>query len=103
MKKRTDSILDNPLRTPSSSGSGTNPSAINLDVEKPHAGPDRDDLMRFHCAHGGGSACAFEARGKSEEELMVELEKHLRETHNQQLDEGTRAQIRESLQNRNAA
>ena len=103
MKKRKDSILDNPLRSPSSSGSGTNPGATSLDVERPHVGPDREDLMRFHCAHGGGSACAFEARGKSEEELMAEVEKHIREEHNQQLDDQTRARIRESCRNERAA
>jgi len=102
MKKRSDSILDNPLRRPSSSGAGTNPSAINLDVEKPHKGPDREDLMRFHCAHSG-SACAFEARGKNEEELMAELEKHVREIHHQQLDDRARAQVRQSCRDQRAA
>ena len=103
MKKRKDSILDNPLRSPSSSGSGTNPGATSLDVERPHKGPDREDLVRFHCAHGGGSACAWEARAKSEEELMAEVEKHVREEHNQQLDDPSREQIRQSWRNQNAA
>ena len=103
MKKRTDSILNNPLRNPSSSGSGTNPSATSLDVERPHKGPDREDLMVFSCGASGDSSCAWEARAKDEDVLMTEIEKHFREKHNRELDESERTQVRRFCRSQNAA
>jgi len=103
MKKRTDSIIDNPLRTPSSSGSGTNPSSTTLNVEHPHKGPDQEDMIVFKCGASGDSACAWEARAKSEDELMPEIERHFRERHNRQLDEAERMQVRRFCQSQQAA
>lgn len=103
MKKRTDSILDNPLRNPSSSGSGTNPSSTTLEVEKAHKGPDAEDLILFRCGASADPACAWEARGKSADELMPEIEQHFRERHNRELDEAERVQVRRFCHSQRAA
>ena len=103
MKKRTDSILDNPLRGPSSSGSGTNPSSTTLNVEHPHKGPDEEDMIVFKCGASTDPACAWEARGKSEDELMPEIEKHFRKEHGRELDDAERVQVRRFCQSQRAA
>ena len=100
MKKRTQSILNNPLRYLSGNGPGTD-SSSQLSVESPEG--DVEDLMLFRCGAIGGTACAWEARAKSADQLVAEIEQHLHEAHQRELDEAERVQIRRFCQSDRAA
>src|SRR5579863_822647 len=64
-KKQSDSVLDNPMRTP---GSGNNPSVTAQHVQG--AMESLGPMKRFRCADVGFRDCKWQAEGRSEEDLM---------------------------------
>jgi predicted small metal-binding protein len=104
-KKQGDSVLDNPLRRPanpgsgvttSGGGSGVNPSVTTQRVQG--ATENLGNMKQFRCSDVGFKDCKWQAQGRSEEELMPQIERHGREAHNiQHLDDNTRNRVRNSI------
>jgi predicted small metal-binding protein len=57
----------------------------------------------FRCADVGFADCRWEVSGRSEEELMPQIERHGRDAHGiTSLDEGTRRRVRDAIRERAA-
>ncbi len=58
----------------------------------------------FRCADVGNADCRWEVTGRTEEELMPQIERHGREAHGMNsIDEPTRNKIRNAIRERRAA
>ena len=101
IKKSSDSVMDNPMRTATGAGFGssTNTSATQLNTENSgKAAIEGDHDLRFRCSDVADKSCKFEARGRSEEELMPQIERHGREAHNiTSIDDNMRQRIRSNI------
>jgi len=57
----------------------------------------------FRCADLGHKECNWEVSGRSEEELMPQIEQHGRQAHNiSNLDDTSRNRVREAIRDRAA-
>ena len=100
LKKRSDAVMDSPLRTPTGAGTGSSEdsSATRLSVENASREAREGRDLHFRCADVGDPKCTWEARGHSEEELMPQIERHGREAHNiSNIDDGMRNRIRTNI------
>jgi predicted small metal-binding protein len=100
LKKRSDSVMDSPLRTPTGAGTGSSEdaSATRLSVENASREAREGRDLHFRCADVGDPQCKWEARGSSEEELMPQIERHGREAHNiNNIDGSMRNRIRTNI------
>ncbi len=104
---------------PSAPAEGNSPPSTNLAENNPtafkpgregggniHSTPaSRDNReLTFRCADVGRESCNWEVRGRSEQELMPQIEQHAREHHNlSSLDESTRRHILDAIRHRSAA
>jgi predicted small metal-binding protein len=58
----------------------------------------------FRCADVADPSCRWEVSGRSEAEIMPQIERHGREQHNiTNFDEGTRNRVRNAIRTREAA
>ncbi len=53
--------------------------------------------MRFRCADVGDKDCKWEARGRSEDEIVRQAEQHGREAHNLNMDDNLRQKVRGAI------
>ncbi|HZT74066.1 MAG TPA: DUF1059 domain-containing protein [Terriglobales bacterium] len=51
----------------------------------------------FRCADAGMPQCDFEARGKTEEEVMRQVEQHGREAHGLQLSDKQKEELKKRI------
>jgi predicted small metal-binding protein len=66
-------------------------------ANNPNTGSQGD--VRFRCKDVGFQNCPWETRGKSEQELMPEIERHGREAHGiDKIDDSTRDRVRNAMQ-----
>jgi predicted small metal-binding protein len=79
------------------------------DLDSGAYGPDRQtgnqsqEQKTFRCKDVGFEDCNWETSGRSENEMMPQIEKHGREKHNiQNIDDQTRNKIRENIRDRAA-
>jgi predicted small metal-binding protein len=62
------------------------------------------NLRTFRCADAGHKDCSWEAQGRSEEELMPQIERHGREKHGiKDFDENKRKELSNYIRERGAA
>lgn len=62
----------------------------------PNAGDQGD--VRFRCKDVGFDNCPWEARGRNEQDLMPQIERHGREAHGiNQIDQQTRNKVRNAI------
>lgn len=77
---------------------GTNPSAT-------HPGAQGGGKVKsFRCADVGPADCRWEVSGRTEDELMPQIERHGREAHNiNNIDSNMKSKIHNSIRERQAA
>jgi predicted small metal-binding protein len=63
--------------------------------------PQNQD-MRVRCSDLGHTGCNFEARGRDENEVMSQVERHDREAHNEGITDKIKEKIREVMGRRAA-
>lgn len=90
--------------TPSQSSGGINPSSPTAGTEADsnpasfRPGAEGVGDLRFRCADVADPNCKWEARGRSEEELMPKIEEHGRQQHKMtKIDEQTRSKVRGAI------
>lgn len=82
---------DRDIHTPSLSKKGRNPN-IERDTGMTH------NEMSFRCADVGHDQCNWTVRGRDEDELMPQIERHGREKHGlQEFGESTRNKVRGAI------
>lgn len=65
---------------------------------------NRGGQKSFRCADLGHKECNWEVKGRSEEELMPQIERHGREKHNlQNFDSETRQRVSSAIRDKAAA
>jgi len=78
--------------------SGNNPSSSRPGSE------GGGNLKSFRCADVADANCKWEVSGRSESEIMPQIERHGREQHNiTNFDENTRNRVRDAIRTRSAA
>ena len=90
----TTPVTDNP-----------NPSGTQgMDTTGPSTGTEsRGDAKTFRCADVGNADCRWEAVGRTEAELMPQIERHGREAHGiNKIDDSMRNKVRDAIRNRAA-
>ena len=98
MKKRSDAVMDSPLRTPSGSGTGASEDASATTLRSENRSKEVGNMKTFRCADVGPKECRWETSGRNEEELMPRIERHGREAHNmQEIDDNMRKRIRSNI------
>ena len=100
LKKRSDAVMDSPMRTPTGSGTGSseNAGATRLSVENASREAREGRDLEFHCSDVGDPKCSWKASGRSEEELMPQIEQHGRDAHNiKNIDDNMRQRIRSNI------
>jgi predicted small metal-binding protein len=102
LKKDSDAVMNSPMRTPTGSGFGSSEdsTANRLSVErKGHEALERKEgNLRFRCSDVGDPNCKWEAQGRSEDELMPQIERHGRDAHNiNRIDDNMRQRIRSNI------
>lgn len=81
----------------SEASSGPNPTSSSPGREG--AGAERT----FRCADVGNADCRWEAKGRTEDELMTKINQHAREAHGMtSIDDRTRSRIKDSIRERAA-
>ena len=53
--------------------------------------------LTFRCADVGQSNCNWQTSGKSEDEVLRNVEQHARQEHNMNMDENTRSKVRGAI------
>jgi predicted small metal-binding protein len=62
------------------------------------------NLRTFRCADAGNTSCSWEVSGRTEEELMPQIERHGREAHGSgEWDDSARKKIHNAIRERSAA
>jgi predicted small metal-binding protein len=61
------------------------------------------NLRTFRCSEAGHKDCNWQAHGRSEEELMPQIERHSREKHGITFDEKKRKELGDYIRDRGAA
>jgi predicted small metal-binding protein len=100
LKKRSDAVMDSPMRTPTGSGFGSSEdsTANRLSTENASREAREGKDLRFRCSDVGDPKCSWEARGRNEEELMPQIERHGRDAHNiTNIDDNMRQRIRSNI------
>ncbi len=73
------------------------------DTTGPSTGPEPTTTKAFRCADAGFDECRWETQGRSEAELMPQIERHGRERHGlTELTESVVARIRKAIRDRAA-
>ena len=66
-------------------------------ANNPNTGNEGD--VRFRCKDVGFADCPWEAKGRNEQELMPQIERHGREAHGiNNIDQNTREKVRGAIQ-----
>ncbi len=111
----TSPVTDNPNPAnsqgmdPTGPGTDTQASAGQRSISQnnpvkrtPDAGGD-SDVRTFRCADVGNAECGWEVKGRTEEELMPDIERHARTAHGADpFDERMRNRVRDFIRNRAA-
>jgi predicted small metal-binding protein len=88
---------DSALQRSEASISGSNPTADRPGREG--AGAERT----FRCADVGNADCRWEAKGRTEDELMPQIDRHAREAHGMsKIDDHMRSKIKDAIRDRAA-
>jgi len=92
----TSPVTDNPNPGGTQGIDTTGPSTGPGPAPEPEPGQNEAEMKSFRCADLGDN-CPWEARGRSEAELLPQIERHGREQHGLQIDEAKRARIRQAI------
>ncbi len=61
------------------------------------ADTNREQNLHFRCADVGDKNCKWEARGRSEDEILRQAEEHGRSAHNLKMDDSVRNKVRGAI------